>query len=141
MPRYVTSVRTPWTAPRAFAYLSDLTHFADWDPGVTHAVQVIGDGPGNGASFDVTVKSAMSKMTLRYETVIFEPPQRIEVVAQTASLRSYDVMTFEDLGDKGCLYLHRGSGTTWCTFFGEPAVVAYLQESWRPGGGRTSSSP
>ena len=35
MPRYVTHLKTPWEPARAFEYLVDLEHFADWDPGVT----------------------------------------------------------------------------------------------------------
>jgi len=103
MPRYETSVATPWSAERAFEYLSDLEHFEEWDPGVTKAVRVEGDAPGVGAAYDVTVKSSMSSMTLRYETLVFAPPRRIEVLAETSSLRSFDVMTFDDRGDGGCV--------------------------------------
>ena len=102
MPKYTTTVKSPWTAQRAFEYLSDLSHFVDWDPGVTRAVQVIGMGPGPDAAFDVTVKSVSSNMTLRYKTVVFEPNRRIEVLAESTSLRSYDVMTFEEIVGGGC---------------------------------------
>lgn len=85
MPKYQTVVLTPWSPDRAFAYLSDLGHFADWDPGVKRSVQVDGEGPGIGASYDVTVSSPGRDLTLRYKAVIFEPPRRIEVPARDSS--------------------------------------------------------
>ncbi len=102
MPRYTASVRTPWSAARAFEYLSDLEHFADWDPGVKRSTQVAGTGPGLGSAYDVTVRSIGRDLTLRYETVEVDPSRRIEVRAETATLVSVDVMTFvDDVG--GCV--------------------------------------
>jgi hypothetical protein len=34
MARYVTSVATTLSAAEAFAYMADVTHFVEWDPGV-----------------------------------------------------------------------------------------------------------
>ena len=69
MARYVVHVRTPMPPAEAFAYMADLTNFAEWDPGVE---QVEGDGAGPGAAFDVEVKLPGWTMTLRYETVAFD---------------------------------------------------------------------
>jgi len=102
MPHYATSVRTPWSIERAFDYLSDLEHFADWDPGVKRAVQVAGSGPGLGSAYDVTVGGVGRDLTLRYETVAIDAPNRIEVRAETGTLRSVDVMTFVEHDDGGC---------------------------------------
>lgn len=44
MARYSTSVSTPLPVTAAFAYMSDVTHFAQWDPGVKQAVRVAGKG-------------------------------------------------------------------------------------------------
>ncbi len=102
MPRYTTSVRTPWSAARAFEYLSDLEHFADWDPGVKRSAQVTGTGPGLGSAYDVTVGGVGRDLTLRYETIAIDPSRRIEVRAETTTLLSVDVMTFvEDTA--GCV--------------------------------------
>ena len=43
MARYVTKVRTARSADEAFAYMADLRHFAEWDPGVKKVVQVEGE--------------------------------------------------------------------------------------------------
>ncbi len=102
MPHYRTTVHTPWTAPQAFEYLSDLEHFADWDPGVKRSVRLEGDGAEVGAAFDVTVGGVGRDMTLRYEIVALDAPGRVEVRAETGSLLSVDIMTFEPATDGGC---------------------------------------
>ncbi|MFN8050649.1 MAG: SRPBCC family protein [Acidimicrobiales bacterium] len=102
MPRYRTSVRSPWTARQAFDYLSDLEHFADWDPGVKRSVRVAGKGAAIGSAFDVTVGGVGRDLTLRYEIVAIDAPKRVEVRAETGTLRSIDVMTFEPASDGGC---------------------------------------
>ena len=103
MPRYTTAVRTPWSTERAFDYLSDLEHFADWDPGVKRSVLIAGDRAALGSSYDVTVAGVGRDMTLRYKIVAVDAPRRVEVRAETGSLLSIDVMTFESTGDGGCL--------------------------------------
>lgn len=89
MARYVTTVRTHQTAAEAFAYMADLRHFADWDPGVRKVVQVAGEGAGAGAEFDVSV----SGTTLRYVTTTYEPTTELVVVAKSRTLTSTDRVT------------------------------------------------
>lgn len=72
MARYVVQVRTPMPSHEAFAYMSDLTNFAEWDPGVARVEQVVGQGPGSGAAFDVAVSLPLGTMTLRYETISYD---------------------------------------------------------------------
>lgn len=103
MPHYRTTVRTPWSQQRAFDYLADLEHFADWDPGVKRSVQVGGGGAAVGSAYDVTVGGIGRDLTLRYEIVSLESPGRVEVRAETSTLLSVDVMTFEPAGDSGCV--------------------------------------
>ncbi|MEO6468511.1 MAG: SRPBCC family protein [Acidimicrobiia bacterium] len=93
MARYETTIHTPWSPDRAFEYMSDLRHFADWDPGVKRAVQILGQSPGLGSTYDVTVASPGRDLTLRYETVAFDAPRRIKVRAQSRTLVSVDVVT------------------------------------------------
>jgi carbon monoxide dehydrogenase subunit G len=103
MPRYITAVRTPWSRERAFEYLADLEHFADWDPGVKRSVLVAGKRATLGSSYDVTVAGVGRDMTLRYEIVAIDANHCVEVRAETGSLLSVDVMTFEDSGGGGCV--------------------------------------
>jgi carbon monoxide dehydrogenase subunit G len=91
MARYVTKVRTARSPEDAFAYMADLRHFAEWDPGVKKVVQVVGDGAGPAASFDVTV----SGTTLRYVTREYAPSSNLLVVAESVTLVSTDRVTVE----------------------------------------------
>ena len=101
MARYNTTIHTPWSPDRAFEYMSDLRHFADWDPGVTRAVQILGQSPGLGSTYDVTVASPGRDLTLRYETVAFDAPRRIKVRAQSRTLVSVDVITVAPVAPDG----------------------------------------
>lgn len=93
MAHYEVTVLSPWTAEKAFSYMMDLEHFADWDPGVTKAKRVSGEAPGMGAAYEVTVKSVGGEQTLRYETIAIDSPNRIEVRAETSKLISLDIVT------------------------------------------------
>ena len=100
MARYVVHVRTPMPPTEAFAYLADLTNFAEWDPGIDRVEQVEGDGAGPGAAFDVAVKLPGSTMTLRYDTVAFDDASTtMTAVAQNALLTSEDTITIEADGN------------------------------------------
>lgn len=101
MARYFTTVATPMAPDEAFAYLADLTHFEDWDPGVRRSVQVAGDGLGVGAAYDVTVASVPRDLVLRYETVEFDAPRTTLVVARSALFTSEDRITVERGADAG----------------------------------------
>jgi hypothetical protein len=94
----VDSVRSP---EDTFRFLADLTNFAVWDPGVLAAEQVSGDGPGPGSLFDVTVKAWPRPLTLTYETVEFDAPETVRVVARSSRLVSDDTITVVPTDD-GC---------------------------------------
>lgn len=76
MATYRTAVKSPMAPADAFAYMSDLRNFAEWDPGVTRVVQVTGDGGGPDTAFDVTVKGLGGDLDLRYITLDHQPPTR-----------------------------------------------------------------
>ena len=93
MARYLVHVRTSMPPAEAFAYMADLTNFAEWDPGVDRAVQVEGDGPAPGAAFDVAVKAVGRSITLRYEIVSYDAPDTFVAFAENSLLTSRDTIT------------------------------------------------
>lgn len=95
MSRYVAHVHVPLQAEDAFAYMADLRNFQKWDPGVTQVEQVVGDGGGSDAEFDVTVKGFTGPMTLRYRTVEHLPSSRVVARADSERLTSLDIITVE----------------------------------------------
>lgn len=98
MARYLETIATTLAQDAAFAYLANLEHFADWDPGVRSSVLVRGDGPALGSAYDVTVNGVGRPMTLRYEIVAYEPPGRLVIDARTRTLRSVDTITVQAQG-------------------------------------------
>lgn len=88
MARYVTTAPCPRPAAEGFAFMADVTRFAEWDPGVTRAVRVVGDGLSVGTAYDLTVRAG--RAVLRYEVTAYEPPRRLVLVARTRWLTSVD---------------------------------------------------
>jgi ribosome-associated toxin RatA of RatAB toxin-antitoxin module len=88
MANYVATIRTPWSAERAFAYMADFRNFEKWDPGVSKSTFASGTAPGVGTSYDVKVTGT----ELRYVTREYEPPTRTEIEARSGLLTSYDIV-------------------------------------------------
>lgn len=93
MARYVVHVRSPKPPAESFGYMADLSHFAEWDPGVVKVEQIEGDGAGPDAVFDVAVKGVRGPLTLRYHTTVYEPPGSVVARAQSRLLTSLDTIT------------------------------------------------
>lgn len=93
MARYRTEL--PFAGPPqvAFDYLANFTSVAEWDPGVTDATR-LDDGPlAIGSRFRVVVKMGPRTSPLVYEVKELDPGRRIRLVAESATLRSDDVIT------------------------------------------------
>jgi carbon monoxide dehydrogenase subunit G len=99
MAEYVTTVRTPRPPAEAFAYMSDLRNFEEWDPGVRSAVLVRGEGPGPDAEYDVTVDAPGGGLTLRYRAIEFDAPRTVTVKASSRLLTSLDRIDVTPDGD------------------------------------------
>jgi hypothetical protein len=100
MAHYKTTIKSPLSADEAFERLADVTRFAEWDPGVSKARQVDGDGPGPDAAYVLSVKGfAGNNLDLRYEVTEYEAPAKLHLLAESKLLRSDDVITVEPDGD------------------------------------------
>ena len=97
MARYVTSVSTPLSPQAAFDYMADVRRFAEWDPGVTRAVRVVGDGHSVGSAYDLTVKAGGTSV-MRYVVKQLDAPRRIFLVAKTTFFVSEDEIRVEPAG-------------------------------------------
>jgi len=105
MARYRTSIDTGWTAQEAFAYLSDFSTTAEWDPGVVEAERV-GGGPvgggavgggviGEGTEFRLVAEFLGRKTRLTYRVVEYQPSRAVTFVGENATVVSRDRITFE----------------------------------------------
>ena len=95
MAHYRTTVQSSKSADDAFAYLSDLRNFVQWDPGTVSAVQVSGSGPGLAAQYDLSVKGPVGNLAFRYVTTEFDPPRRLVVKGTNRFFTSIDTITVE----------------------------------------------
>ncbi len=120
------SLRTSKSPEDAFAYMSDLSNFALWDPGVISAAQAVGEISELGSAYDVEVKSVGGTMILRYEITEFDSPHRFVAKAMSDKLTSVDVITVvaDDVGDgEGSVVTYDAELTLNGVFaIGEPAL-------------------
>jgi hypothetical protein len=104
MARYVARVHTAMSVVDAFALVSDMRTFADWDPGVRSVTQVVGDGPGRGAEYDLSAAAVpllplpvglpLHYVTERYEVPASRTsPREALLVARHPVLTSVDLIT------------------------------------------------
>lgn len=99
MARYVARVQTPMPVPDAFALVCDMRTFETWDPGIAKVVQVVGEGPGPGATYEVTTAGFPRGVTLRYVTTALDvpadpsDPHEVLLEARSAALSSFDRIT------------------------------------------------
>lgn len=93
MARYRTTVSSKWDAPTAFAYMSDFSNSAHWDPGVSTATQLSTGAVGLGTKFDLRTIFNGRSLPLTYEVTTFEPPHRVVLRAETKNVQSIDVVT------------------------------------------------
>lgn len=94
MARYVATVPSSKSAEDAFAYMSDLRNFAEWDRGIKKVQQIVGDGAGLNTIFDITVRGKGGKdSVLRYKTLEIDAPHTMLVRGRNRQLTSVDRIT------------------------------------------------
>lgn len=95
MARYRASIETPWTPHDAFAYLSDFSTTAEWDPGIATSERV-GAGPiGVGSELRLVARFLGRRAPLTYRIVEHEPPREVTFVAENAAVVSRDRITLQ----------------------------------------------
>jgi carbon monoxide dehydrogenase subunit G len=95
MARYKASVDTPRPPGEVFAYLSDFSTTAEWDPGVVEAEQ-LGDEPvAEGSEFRLVADFLRRNTTLTYRIVEYDPPSAVTFRGENSSVVSLDRITFE----------------------------------------------
>ena len=97
MARYEASVETRWTREEAFAYLSDFSTSAEWDPGVVEAERAGGATTGHGAEFRLVARFLGRTTALTYRTIEHEPPSAVTFLGENATVTSRDRITFDTI--------------------------------------------
>ncbi len=94
MASYRTTLRSPLEPSAAFAYLSRFDRAAEWDPGVAHGEMLTSEPVRVGSRFRLGARFFGRTLPLEYEIIEFEPASRVVLLAETATFRSYDTITF-----------------------------------------------
>jgi hypothetical protein len=94
MARYVTTVPSSKTPEEAFAYMSDVRNFTQWDRGIKKIDQVVGDSAGVGSVYNITVKGLGGKDSVfRYVTLECDAPTNFLVKGKNVIFTSVDRIT------------------------------------------------
>jgi carbon monoxide dehydrogenase subunit G len=98
MARYKASLYTPRSPEEAFAYLSDFSTTAEWDPGVAEAERLGGAPVGEGSEFRLVAVFLRRKTPLTYRIVEYDPPNAVTLRGENSTVVSLDRMTFRPSG-------------------------------------------
>jgi len=98
MANYTTTVNSQMSAEEAFDYLSDFSTADEWDANTVSSDRINNGAFGVGDKYTVVTKFAGREMTLTYETVEFERPNRVVLKSSNGSTKIKDTMTFKAAG-------------------------------------------
>jgi carbon monoxide dehydrogenase subunit G len=99
MAHYNASVDTPRPLEEVFAYLSDFSTTAEWDPGVVEAERLTEPPIREGSEFRLLARFLGRETPLTYRVVEFDPPKAVTLRGENSSVVSLDRMTFEPAGE------------------------------------------
>ncbi len=93
MARYHATIDTERSPEDVFAYLSDFSTAAEWDPGVIEAERLGGAELGVGAEFRLVAEFLGRRSTLTYRIVEYDPPHAVAFLGENATVTSLDRIT------------------------------------------------
>src|ERR1700761_8631628 len=94
MARYRATIETERSPQDVFAYLSDFSTAAEWDPGVVEAER-LGAALGEGAEFRLVAEFLGRRTPLTYRIVEYNPPHAVTFLGENATVTSLDRITFK----------------------------------------------
>ena len=83
-----------------FAYVSDFSTTAEWDPGVRSAHQLGSEPIGEGTRFTVEVLFLGRVLPMEYEIIAYDPPHRVELQGTNSNSTARDIITFEAVQER-----------------------------------------
>jgi carbon monoxide dehydrogenase subunit G len=96
---YNASVHSARPLDDVFAFLSDFSTTAQWDPGVVTAER-LGDQPiGEGSEFRLLARFLGRETPLTYRIIEYDPPHAVTLLGENSSVVSRDRITLESSGE------------------------------------------
>lgn len=80
----------------AFAYISDWSLQAEWDPNTVSAARIGDGGPEVGARYALEVKGFRSPMPMEYRITELVEPERLVLIGEGSGVWTEDILTFEE---------------------------------------------
>jgi hypothetical protein len=95
MAHYNASLDTTRSPEEMFAYLSDFSTTAEWDPGVVEAKRLGGAPVREGTEFRLVAVFLGRKTPLTYRIVEYDPPSAVTFRSESSTVVSLDRIIFE----------------------------------------------
>lgn len=92
MPILHRTFRTSRPAHEAFAYLSDYSNTAQWDPNVASAERITKGTVSEGTKYFIECKLSVSTITLEYEILEFVPDKRVVLHGKHPMVEVLDII-------------------------------------------------
>ncbi|WP_232680605.1 SRPBCC family protein [Nocardioides sp. R-C-SC26] len=89
-----------------FDYLADFTRTEEWDPGTVETTRISGDG-GLGTTYRNVSEFMGRRVELTYETVEFEPSNRVVFRGSRGKTETRDTLSFAPSADGGTTITYR----------------------------------
>lgn len=96
--RFRQAIEVARPPDQVFAYVADLSHAAEWDPGVAESRR-LGEGPlGIGARFELVLRFRGKLLPFTYVVTALDEGRQAFFEGEGAKARSIDSVTVEPLG-------------------------------------------
>lgn len=101
MSTYRTTVDSPWPPADTFAYMARFSNASKWDPGVLASEESEPGPPRRGSTYRLVVVALGRRLPLEYRIEEIDPPRRVVLRAESAAIRSTDVIEVSPLAEGG----------------------------------------
>lgn len=95
MATLVEHIDTRLAQDRAFAFIADFAHAAQWDPNIVASSRIDDGELGVGSRFRVDVKAGPRTLQMEYRITDYDPPNVVVLVGEGWNVWSEDRISFE----------------------------------------------
>ena len=88
------TIKTSLDREAAFAYISDWSRQAEWDPNTVSAARLGEGGPEVGARYALEVKGFRGPTPMEYRITELVAPERLVLVGEGSGVWTEDILTF-----------------------------------------------
>jgi carbon monoxide dehydrogenase subunit G len=98
MTRLNETIETSLPIDETFAFIADFANARHWDPGVATSERIDTGPVGRGARYRLGVRMRGRVVPMEYRITTYEPPRRVVLAGEGASVSAVDEIRFEPAG-------------------------------------------